>query len=389
MTLMHHSNIPYAVAAEKAATWARNKYQAQLDDGRQQAQGLIKHLMDNQPKDNFVWHSDLDFQPATQDNKAIRVRDAKLGNAVDLHGAPVHPPLTFHRNALGQACSKAEIPYAYLDSMLEDGQADLACQNLNRRFHDVELTKRGRPRRYNLRSVGHEVRGFVSDSFPRWDSNALVEAFIGSVTAYGGIIVAAQCSDLRFSLKAVLPVMFEPIENEIMLLGMSLRNSDFGVAMYDISALVDRLRCTNLLTMQSEFAKRHLGRQYEDGEVYSQGTMNKETEALISATKDVVKAYLSPASIEVQLNHIKNVGTETIDADTMFAELRKNKKLTKEEAEEAKKLYRSADTELLPRGDTRWRLANALALLGQQADVDRGLELEEIAGEVALLKAAA
>jgi hypothetical protein len=102
-----------------------------------------------------------------------------------------------------------------------------------------------------------------------------------------------------------------------------------------------------------------------------------------------VKAYLSPVSIEVQLNHIKNVGTETIDADTMFAELRKNKKLTKEEAEEAKKLYRSADTELLPRGDTRWRLANALALLGQQADVDRGLELEEIAGEVALLKAAA
>jgi hypothetical protein len=187
----------------------------------------------------------------------------------------------------------------------------------------------------------------------------------------------------------VLPVMFEPIDNEIMLLGMSLRNSDFGVAMYDISALVDRLRCTNLLTMQSEFAKRHLGRQYEDGEVYSQGTMNKETEALISATKDVVKAYLSPASIEVQLNHIKNVGTETIDADTMFAELRKNKKLTKEEAEEAKKLYRSADTEMLPRGDTRWRLANAFALLGQKVDTDRGLELEEIAGEVALLKAAA
>jgi hypothetical protein len=378
--MMHHSNIPYAVAAAKAAQWARDKYQAQLDAGQSQAKHLLQHLYDNQPKDNFVWHNNIDFRPSTPENKSLEVLD----NSKD-----IFTPLTFHRNAIGQACTKAEIPATYVDSMLENGQADLACSNLNRRFHDVEVTKRGRPRRYNLRSVNNQVRGFVSDVFPRWDSNALVEAFIGSVTEYGGIVVAAQCSDLRFSLKAVLPVMFEPIENEIMLLGMSLRNSDFGVSMYDISALVDRLKCTNLMTMQSEFAKRHLGRQYDDGELYSQGTINKETDALISATRDVVKAYLSPASIEVQLNHIKTVGTEVIDADVLFAELKKKNRLTKDEAEKAKQLYRSADTELLPRGDTRWRLSNALALLAQQSTVDRGLELEEVAGEVAQLKEAA
>lgn len=378
MSLMHHSNIPYAVAAEKAADWARAKYGAQIADGRKQASTLIRNLMDNQPKDNFVWHNDLDFRPASP--KTFTVVDKTKD---------IFAPLTMHNNAMSQACGKAEVPNAYLQSMLENGQSDLACLNLNRRFHDVEATKRGRPRRYNLRSVNNEIRGFVSDSFPLWDSNALVEAFIGAVQSYGGVVVAAQCSDLRFSIKAVLPIMFEPIENEIMLLGMSLRNSDFGVATYDISALVDRLRCTNLMTMQSEFAKRHIGRQYEDNELYTQQTMNKESEALISATKDIVKAYLSPASVEVQLNHIKTIGTEQIDADKIFVELRKKSKLTKEEEEKAKKLYRSADTELMPRGDTRWRLSNALALLAQDSTADRGFELEEIAGEVAMLKAAA
>jgi hypothetical protein len=117
--------------------------------------------------------------------------------------------------------------------------------------------------------------------------------------------------------------------------------------------------------------------------------MEKESAALISATRDVVKGYLSPASIETQLERIRTVGTEVIDADKIFAELRKKSKLTKEEEEKAKQLYRSADTEMLPRGDTRWRLSNALALLAQETNADRGLELEEVAGEVAQLKAAA
>jgi len=390
MSLMHHSNIPYAVAAEKAAEWARLKYTSQIDSGKMQATSLIQNLMANQPKDNFIWHSDLCFEPI-EGLKSIRVSDAKACKAPDAHGCgnELKSVMTLHPNALSQACTKSEIPVTYLNSMLENGQGDLAAQNLNRRFHDVEATKRGRPRRYNLRSVNGEVRGFVSDSFPIWDSNSLVESFIGAVREYGGVVVAAQCSDLRFSLKAVLPVLFEPIPNEVMLLGMSLRNSDFGVSTYDISALVDRLKCTNLMTMQSEFAKRHLGRQYVEGEIFSRETMEKESAALISATRDVVKGYLSPASIETQLERIRTVGTEVIDADKIFAELRKKSKLTKEEEEKAKQLYRSADTEMLPRGDTRWRLSNALALLAQETNADRGLELEEVAGEVAQLKAAA
>jgi hypothetical protein len=380
--MMHHSEIPYAVAAEKAAEWAKQKYSQQLETGKAHVGELIQHLMDHQPIDNMVWHHDLNFASTDPTCCVLEVRDKSK---------EMFAPLRFHANAISQASVKAGIPVSYVNTLLEEHQADLAAVNFNRRFSNVETTKRGRPRRYNLRSVNNEVRGFVSDSFPRWDSNALVEAFIGSVMEYGGVVVEATTTDLRFSIKAVLPVMFEPIKNEIMLLGMALRNSDFGVAMYDISALVDRLKCTNLMTMQSEFAKRHLGRQYEDGELYSQGTMNKETEALISATKDIVKGYLSPPSIEMQLEHIRVVGSEEIDADKVFVELRKKQKLTKEEEEKAKQLYRSADTENLPRGDTRWRLANALSYLSREmkSTTDRALELEEIAGEVAGLKVAA
>lgn len=382
MPLMHHSDIPYAIAAEKAAEWARQKYAGQLENGERNGKAMLQHLYDNQPQDNFIWHSDMDFSPTSPDCKALEVRDKSK---------EAFAPLRFHANAISQASSKAGIPVSYVNTLLEEGQSDLAAINFNRRFSSVELTKRGRPRRYNLRSVNGEARCVVSDSFPRWDSNALVEAFVGSVRQYGGRVVEAVATDLRFSIKAVLPIMFEPIPNEIMLLGMSLRNSDFGVAMYDISALVDRLKCTNLMTMQSEFAKRHIGRQYDDGDTYSQETINKETETLISATKDIVKAYLEPANVTMQLEHIKTVGSDVIDADKIFVELRKKQKLTKEEEEKAKQLYRSADTENLPRGDTRWRLANALSYLSREmkSTTDRALELEEIAGEVAGLKVAA
>jgi hypothetical protein len=57
--------------------------------------------------------------------------------------------------------------------------------------------------------------------------------------------------------------------------------------------------------------------------------------------------------------------------------------LLKEEAEEVTESFASAEIELLPAGQTAWRMSNAISLLANKtADEGRKLELMKVAGLV-------
>lgn len=371
MTLYHHSEVPYAIAAEQAGQWARDKFDAQIQKGRVEGEHTIKMLMDNQPQNNFVWHNDLDF---FTDERQLRVREKDSETSFGMH-----------RNAVTQACKKdwAGIPTAYVNRMMEDGQQDLLAANFNRRFHDLKPYKDGSLRRFNLRSVHDEVRGFVSDRFPLWDTNILVEEFMKSVRKHGGIIVSATWSDLRFTIKTVMELMFEPLPGEVMLFGASFKTSDFGVGKVEVSRMVDRLVCTNLLVAGTMLGKKHIGHRYDaEDETYSLRTYNKQTEAIASKVDDLVGSYLNPANLETQLNVIREAGTEKVDSDSIITALKERNRLTKEECEKVKTIHNEADITRLPAGQNRWRLGNALAILAQQSEPDRAMHLETVAGEV-------
>jgi len=366
--LIHHSKVPYCVAAEKAAEWAREKFNQIIETGRSQGESLIRYLMENQPKDSMYTNDALNF---TVDDGKLAVMN------------PVYGTMPFHPNAVSQACAKAGLPKVYMNTLLKDSQEDLLALNFNRRFSDQPRLKDGSRKRYRLRSVGNEVRGMVSDRYPLWDSNLLLSEFLAGAQKCGGVVVAAQAMDTKFSVKVVIPAMFEPIQHEVMLFGASLRNSDYGDGKYDISGAVVRLRCTNLMTTESIFSKIHLARRLDESIVFSKETYEADTRALALATRDVVRNYLSPERVGGYVQAIQEAGAREIDADAVLEGLRARSRLLKEEVNEVKSVFRSADVENLPPGNTAWRLSNALSFFAKSAEPSRSLELETLAGSVA------
>lgn len=376
--LLHHSDVPYAVAAEKAAQWAKEKFHRLINSGREKGEALVKYLVENQPRDSMYPSRALDFE----------VAQATLGRTGSPYGVlavrnPEYGLMPFHANAVTQACAKAGIPKLYMNTLLKDGQEGLLAYNFNQRFQNQPCLKDGSPRKYRLRAIGNEVRGMVSDRYPLWDSNLLLAEFLSGTKNHGGLVVDARVTDTKFSIKVVIPVLFEPLQNEVMLFGASLKNSDFGDGKYDISGTVIRLVCTNLMTTESIFSKIHLGRRLDETIVFSKETYESDTRTLALATKDVVKNYLSPENVGGYVKAIQVAGEREIDADAVLEGLRNRGKLSRVEIGDVKNVFRSADVENLPPGNTAWRLSNALSFFAQSVEPSRALELEAVAGAVA------
>ena len=234
-----------------------------------------------------------------------------------------------------------------------------------------------------MRVVDNQVRGFLSDRYRRLNSGPIVKGLMESVAEYGAMPIKAQYMDTKFYLKFLLPHILEPIPNEVMLFGLNFRTSDFGDGKLEISGFIHRLRCTNLMMTEDGFSQVHLGGRLSDNISYSDRTYELDTQTVASATKDIVRNVFAPEYVKAKMEQIKEAHEKEVDADVVIEALRKKSRLTKEEAGEVKKLFTSADVQMLPPGQSQLRLANTLSLFAQQTEPDRELELEKLAGEVA------
>ena len=86
------------------------------------------------------------------------------------------------------------------------------------------------------------------------------------------------------------------------------------------------------------------------------------------------------------MKRIKKTAETEIDADGTLENLRKGGHLLKGEAEDIKKIYNSAEVELLPPGNTAWRASNAISLFANQIEAggnaERALDMREAAGVI-------
>ncbi len=370
--LVHHSGQDYNVAASNAATHARDLMTAKIESGRASAMKLIEHAHAAAPRDAIVRAGAFEFiSPASapgvapDPNAPVRVQFGKEN-------------LTLHRHALQQMASKSGVPGAYLNELAYGSpwQKDLAADILNKHFHE------GIPDgRYLTRSVGPEVRGFLSDRYRRLDNRPLLDAFAASCASVGAVPVEGTVSDLRVSLKAFLPMVFEPVPNEVMCLGVEWGNSDFGAAKHSVRAFIWRLWCTNLATMEDALAQVHLGRQLGDDIEFSQRTYAYDTKTSVSALKDIVKGLLSPAKVNTLLDTIKAADAKKVEWKNVKTQLAK--KLLKAEMKLVEDAFESEDVVNLPSGRSAWRVSNAVSWIAKSVeDTDRKLDLQRVAGEL-------
>ena len=169
-----------------------------------------------------------------------------------------------------------------------------------------------------------------------------------------------------------------------MAFGITIHNSDYGDGSYWLRAFMVRLVCLNGMLGEDLLRQVHLGKRLGEDISFSQKTHDLDTKALTSATTDLVSHILEPRQIESRMDKIKQAAEEEIDPKKQLAAITKAARLTKGEAAQVAEIYNGPDVEMLPPGNTNWRLSNAISLFAHSPDMDpsRGLELERAAGKM-------
>lgn len=356
--LIHHDSRPYEVAASEARNKALNIIEGKIEQGKQNALKVIEHVQTNQPVDYIAKLPVLDFRP---DDNGVYIQ------------MPEAPMMQLHRNALGQAAQKADIPMAYIDTLASEKQFDLIATNFNRRFED-------RKGRALLRTLGSQVRGFLSDKYRRIDSRPIVDAFIAQLHKLGALPYEGYVTDTKISIQAIDTHIYEPIPNEIMAFVYNLSTSDYGNGALEFNTSVLRIWCTNLAMGQEMLRQVHLGKRLDEKLVYSQQTYELDSQTVVSALGDTIQYALSDGNKTAYLDGIVEAHNQKIDPYKVKDLLQK--RLGKETTAQVIEAFNSPDVEMLPAGNSNWRMSNAISwIAGKEADAERKLDIMKVAGE--------
>lgn len=370
--LYHHSAQDYKTAASSAATHARQLLENMIAKGQANAQRVVEKVLGEIPVDRVVRGDALRFEAKILDKDNPNARGAIEAIFDD-------QPFSMHNHAFAQVRERLHIPAAYSDYML--GEAAWGAEKLAR---DMEEIAHHEKARYLTREINGQIRGWLSDQFRRLDSRPLLEAFATSAGAAGLVPVEGYALDTKVAFKAILPMVFEPVDNEVMAFGLKWGNSDYGDGKHNVHAFVVRLWCTNYAIAEDVLSQVHLGGRLPDSLQLSQKTYELDTETSVSAMQDVVAGLLSPAKVNAFLEAIKESNERDINPKNAMEVIQK--RLQKKEAEAVRAAFDSPDTHNLPAGKTAWRLSNALSwIAGSTDDKGRALEMMRLAGEVARL----
>jgi hypothetical protein len=361
--MIHHDSRDYKEAASAAARQMRQKMEKLIEDGRQKAGRVIEEVTSNVIQDRVVKTKAVSFLD-TDDGWTLR--------AGDRHSV-------LHPHAWQQVLSDAGMPKLYADKLesMSNGTEwgpDLVAHNLNTIFSHRET------QRNLVRESKGQVKGWLSDKFRRLDSRPLLEAFAGACHANGLMPYEGFALETKVRMRAILPKVFEPVENEVMVVGLEWGNSDYGDGGHVVKVFVNRVWCTNLATMEDVLRQIHLGKRLNDDIEYSQETYRKDTEANVSALQDVVRAAIGPAKVHGWMDAISQAAERTVGKD--IATLLKE--LDKETAAKVVAAYESPDVVNLPPGNTVWRLSNAVSWIAQSNDVapEKKLDMQALAGKL-------
>jgi hypothetical protein len=376
-----------ASSANDGTNKARTKMEEIINGGIPSAVAVIEQVQNRIVMDSVVKGSALRF--------AVAPRPVQLDTASAPAPAPEDAPRIirpsdieiilpdsnrrrFHANALTQAAERADVPMRYINGLFQKGEwgADLVAHSLN------EIFGKGNGTRYLLRQVGAEARGFLSDRYRRIDSRPLLESFVAACQALGAQPIEGFALETKVRLRAVIPVLFEPIPGEFMIFGIEWGNSDFGDGGHTVKLWSMRVACKNGATLDQVLKQVHLGARLQESVEYSNETYRLDTQANASALRDVVLHALNPTRVNGYLLGIKTAAEEKLDPKRAAALLKKQ--LSKEETEKTVEAFTSLDIENLPAGQSTYRLAQAISWIANAPAVtpERKLELQQFAGDM-------
>lgn len=359
-----------AISLDRTAA-AKTKLEEVIQARRTKAIRVLEQIEADVPNDALVRGSAARFVPVMTADDGAQVLRPRVRIAYGNQEQEIH------QHALQQLAGRADIPGGYLSGLASSGGwgTELAAHILGKHYGAGNGTK------YLARSVRGQLRGWLSDHYRRLDARPLVEAFAYNVQQAGAVPIDGMATDVRVSLKAILPTVFEPVPGELMALGLEWGNSDFGRGAHSLRYFAFRLICLNGAVLEDVLNQIHLGARIPESMEMSERTYQLDTGASISALGDAVKGLLQPAGVEATLGAIKAAHEKEVEWKAV--QNRVGKRLLKAELDAAREAFNGQDTINLPAGKTAWRASNALSwLAGKAEDPLRGAELERLAGEL-------
>jgi hypothetical protein len=361
--LFHHDNRDYQQAASDAATRARALLEGKIEKGRARANNVISMVETEVPQDYIVPANRMRFE-ADENDLLLEFNDQN--NEEVLSG--------LHNNAYQQACTLMGLPRRWADKKLagEPWERKQLVDNFN-------LEMQHREARQLVRIVDGETRALLSNKYRRIDSRPAINAFAEVCQEFDAVPIEGYYMQTKLALKAVLPMVFEPVDNEVLSIGVCMQTSDYGDGAYVVAMFMLRLWCTNYAIATDLMRQRHLGKRLDDNMEYSAETYRLDTEATVSATRDMVREALKAESVNGLLDGIRKAHEEEVSATSVKAFLKKYLN-TNEEREEVVRAFNSPDVQNLPPGQNKLRLSNAISWIAGQKDERRRLEMQQVAG---------
>lgn len=332
-----------------------------VEEGKKRATPTLAQILTVKPTDIIAPSDVLDF---SVHDDGVRMRGEHMAD------------LPLHANAVGQLAGRFGIPTGYART-LSSGlgwQQDLLQ-------HVLQKSAKEDKKSLLVRSQDGMHKAVLSDKYRRLDSEPLIAAFMRACDAVGAVPVDGIATDLRSSLRAILPKVFEPMPGEAMVLGVEWKNSDFGKGAYGLSFFAMRLVCLNGMVAASQLRQQHLGQKLDQTIDWSLGTHEADSKLVASQTEDLVRGLLSESSIADQMSHLARQGEQEVNINTIIRRFQNH--MSKDERTAVKNAFESKEQVLLPPGKNAWRASNALSWIANEAlDNERRLALQELAGRV-------
>lgn len=359
---------------------ARAKLEEAIENGRAAGLRVVPRILNEVPQD--------EIQQASETRLVVTPGQAQYQTRLGLS------PMTDY--AFRQLCDRAggEKFGGFAAQLLEgskpparDARMRQAGENPNAWKAELLQDAAGRflehaPGRYLVRRMRNRVHGVLSDQFKRLDCRPMLAAFLEAAGKFQAVPAGGEITETRAMVRILVPKVYEIGPGEFVVYGIQFGNSDFGAGNYALSDFLLRLLCLNGMTGEKQLKEIHLGKRISGDLELSNETHRLDTEALCSATIDVVGYLLSDVVLEKKTTEIARLRATELTYEQAAKEV--GKRLSKAEADKVKHLYEGPDVLNVPQGQDLWRFANAMAFLAKDEkaipNADRRLELEEMAG---------
>lgn len=333
---------------------------------------------------------DFVFDVGTE-RKGVNTNIDFYPDATGRTGATFHFPkegdqqFNIHKHAVRQVAEKLGIPATYLTNLLlgEQWQKTLAYNIMNTHNGWTERNK------VLVRSVGSEVRAFLSDSYRRLDSEMIFGTHIDEVFTNGGQLSDGFMDDTRIMVESLFP---QPIELQTELngtiflaFGTRLASSDYGDGALELRSFILQGVCLNGMVRESVLRAIHLGAKLPNNIGLSAETYALDSKTTASAVRDLTKNLYGHEVIKNRMLEVKAATSIALDPTKELKNMVALQKLLKGESDEIGQLLMRNNPEDGLQGEgTLWKLTQGITAYANQPAVSerRRMELQEIAGDL-------